>query len=812
MGQVAQDVRVALRTLLRRPAFAVTAVGILTLGLGASVAVGSLARSVLLGALPYPDGDRLVSVFEANDAGGMPEVLTSYLNYGALRDQGVFEEMAISRNQVRVVMTTPEGPETMDVDVVSPELFDLTGARAAVGRLFGPEADQRPGEHAVVVLSEEIWRGRFGQDPGVVGRSVNVNGRPYEIVGVMGSGFLSFPDPSLHADAWVPVMMGPELVHPDLLDNRINRQLPVLAKLRDGVTEEQARAELATLSARLAEAYPDSNQGWEARFKTLRELYLGDLAGPVVALLAGAGFLLLIGCANVANLLLVRATERQREVVLRRALGASRRRIAVQMMSEALVLAGLAGVLGTALAAFAVGLIVSVSPVPLPPFVVPSVDVASLLGALGLSVLTGVGFGIVPLLMGAGGDLRSSLGSAGAGTSLRGARLRRVFVVAEVATAVTLLAGAGLLVRSLAALQGVDKGFRPERVVTLSVQASTEVTSDEDLPLLAGRLTDAARSLPGVAGAAIWSPHIPGAATWYTRIRPEDRPEAPDQDLPLVRFHYVGGGAFRELGLRLVAGRGIEDQDRSDARPVIVLSESAAENLWPGQDPIGRQIRRWNRDAWATVVGVVADAKQGGRQGPEAEFTRDVYFSFQQEPQRIIALMVRTTGDPAALVPTLRAGVQSAIPDLPVYDVQPLAVRLGEEERTPAFTATLAVWYSVLAMALAVIGLYGVLAYSVSRRTREIGLRVALGAEPASIRRDVVREGLAMGVVGSVLGVALTLGVGRWLGSILYGVEPTDPVSLWLAPVALLIAVTVACTLPARKAARVDPTVALRSD
>ena len=282
--------------------------------------------------------------------------------------------------------------------------------------------------------------------------------------------------------------------------------------------------------------------------------------------------------------------------------------------------------------------------------------------------------------------------------------------------------------------------------------------------------------------------------------------------MPLVRFHHVSGGAFQDLRLRLVGGRGIQDRDRADSRAVVVLSESAAEYLWPGQDVVGKMLRRWNRDEWATVVGVAADAKQGGRQGPDGAFARDVYFSFAQEPMRSITLVVRSARDPAALTAGLRDRVQRALPQLPVFDIQPLAVRLGQEERTPRFTALLAVWYAAIAMTLAGVGLYGVLAYAVSKRTREIGLRLALGALPASIRAEVVREGALLAAKGVVLGLLLTLGLVRLLDSILYGISPTDPVALGLAPLFLVLVVVAACALPARRATRVEPMVALRSD
>ncbi len=812
--QSIEQVRAACRALLRRPSFSATAVGILTIGLAASVAVGSLARSILLDALPYPDGDRLVSLYEANDAGGMPEVLTSYRNFLEWRDLESFEALAIARGRVRVVLTAGDGAQTLEASVVSPELFEITGARAVVGRLFGDEVSGGAGKHPVIVLSQELWRGRFGEDPAIVGRSVGINGRPYEVVGVMEAGFVSFPEPRNRADAWMPVVMAPELIHPDVLENRTIRQLPVLGKLQHGVTVEQARAELAALSERLATEHPQSNEGWVTRFQPVRELYLGTLEGPVVALLVGAGFLLLIGCANVANLLLVRASERGREVALRRALGASRRRIGAQMMTEAVVLTLVAGGLGAILATLAVGTLASVSPVPLPPFVEPRVDGAMLAVAMGASILTGLAFGMVPLVGGAGGDLKGALASGG-GRSVgqkRDARLRRGFVVLEVATALTLLAGSGLAVRSFQALKSDDKGFDPEGLLTLSVEVSTETHDDEELPVLAEDLMEAARSVAGIASASIWSPHVPGAATWYTRVRPLDRPEATDDELPLVRFHYVSGGAFADLGLRLIAGRGIEERDRADSRTVVVLSAGAAEHLWPGQNAVGSTLRRWNRDAWATVVGVVADAKQGGRQGPGGEFARDVYFSFAQEPQRAITLVAAAVGTPEAATASLRDRVQNALPGLPVFDIQPLAVRLGEEEKTPRFTAILAVWYAAIALALAGIGLYGVLAYAVSKRTREIGLRLALGAVPAMIRITVVREGVVLALEGVALGLVLTLGLARLLDSILYGIQPTDPVALGLAPLFVILVVVAACALPARRATRVDPMVALRNE
>ncbi len=647
-------------------------------------------------------------------------------------------------------------------------------------------------------------------DPDVVGRLLRINEHPYTVVGVVPAGFADYPNVTQRTDLWLPMMMAPELVHPLILEQRSNRGLPVIARLRPGVSIDDARAEMITISERLGQAYPDTNADWVVSMKTVREAYLGAYREPLIVLLVGSLFLLVVGCANVVNLQLVRARERHCELALRMALGASRRRLLAETLLESLILTAAGAAVGVLSAVSLTPLAARSLPLQLPSFVDLQPDGVALGAAVVVAALVGVLFGFVPLVGLGRGDLRSILVGTGMGQSsgTGGQRLGRALVIAEVAAAAVLLLGAGLFVRSTTELLRTDIGFDPTHLLTVNVRVPLESRSPGEMATLAVDLERAAAELPGAGEAILWAPHMPGVAFWYTRVRPADRPELGDGELPAVRYHYVGAGALRKLGLRLIAGRDFEAMDGADGEPVVVLSRSLAEALWPGEEPLGKILRRWNREQWRRVVGVVEDAYLAGRQGAGADFTRDVYFPYAQEPQNDIALLVRIEGNATGSM--LRDVVQQRASDLPVYDVQTLRERLGAEEATPKITAALATSTAVLALLLAAVGLYSVVAYSVSRQRHEIGIRMALGAWPAAVLRRVVAQGLGLAVVGTGLGVVVAYALTRLLASLLYEVSPTDPITFVTVPLIVLAVVTLACLVPARRATRIHPMSALR--
>ncbi len=749
---LARSVRVAVRTLVRDSGFTATAVVVLALGIGTSTAILSIAQALLVEALPYPDGDRLVSVFEDNPAQGMSGVVTSYQTYLDWREADSFEALAVAYNPLNAVIGVDEESTTVVATLVTPDYFDLLGASPVVGRVFDSSDHERPGGHPIAMISAELWARRFESDADVIGRVLVVNGSPYDIVGVMPAGFSDFPNVLQRTDVWLPLMMGPVLVQASMLEDRINRTLPVIARLREGVTLDAARAEMVVLSDRLSTAYPSTHADWVTSMQPVRDLYMGGYRAPVLALLAGSVFLLFIGCANIANLQLARSRAKSSELALRVALGATRVHLWRETLTESAVLTLVGGGAGALAAVLLMPALVSALPLQFPGFVEIAVDASSLLIAAAVTGAAGVGFGLVPLLGLDRGDLKKKLVATGRGSSesVAGVRLRRSLVVAEVAAAVLLLTGAGLFTRSAVELVRTDVGFDHQDLLTLRARIPLESRGPEQMRVLSDELVEAAGALPGVLDAFAWAPHVPGAAFWYTAVRPQDRPELRDDELAVVRFHYVGPGAISALGLRFESGR---DFDNSDglARQVVIVSASLADALWPGEDAVGKILRRWNRETWTEVVGVVEDAFLQGRQGPGGEIHRDVYFPLAMEPQADIALLVRGGGD------TVATGVRDVFarlaPDVPVHDVQTMRERVGAEEATPKVTAALAASTAVLALALAAVGLYSVVAYGVAGQRREIGLRMALGAWPTAVLRRVLAQGLVLAVLGIGLGM-----------------------------------------------------------
>ncbi len=805
-------VRQSSRALARDRGFALTVIVVLALGIGTSTGILSLARAVLAQSLPYPHGERLVQLFEANHSQGMAEVSTSYPNFLDWRSQAEsFEALAVSYDQLNVVLGAGEESATAKASVVTPDFFEITGPRPVVGRLFDAEDHRRPGGHAVAIVSEELWDRRLESDPGAVGQTVDINERPYTVIGVLPAGFTNYPNVAEQTDLWLPMMMGPDLIHPRILEQRTNRSLPVIGRLKAGVSMVEARAEMETISERLGLEYPDSNSDWVGAMKSVREAYLGSYRGPLMALLAGSAFLLLVGCANIANLQLVRARDRRSELALRVALGASRRRLFAETLVESLMLTTIGAAVGVVTAAWLTPMLAASMPVQLPGFVDLRMDELALGTAVVASVLVGVLFGCVPLIGLGRGELRQTLTGTGRGAvGAGGDRLRRGLVVVEVAAAVLLLLGAGLFVRSTTELLRTDLGFDANELLTVRVRVPLESRTSGEMAVLATDLERAAAELPGARDAILWAPDVPGVAYWYTRVRQADRPDLRDDELTGTRFHYVGPGALGKLGLRLSSGRDFEPIDGPEGELVVVVSESLARSLWPGEEPLDKIMRRWNRERWARVVGVVEDAYLTGRRGSDALTSRDVYFAYAQEPQADLAVLVRTDGTTTGSM--LREVVQQRGPDLPVFDVQTTRQRLAFEEATPKVTAALAGSTAVLALLLAAIGLYSVIAHGVSRKRREIGLRMALGAWPTAVLRGVVAQGLGLAFRGVVAGLVIAYALTRLLSSLLYEVSPTDPTTFAIVPAIVLAVVAFACLVPARRATRIHPMSALRGE
>ena len=802
MNTLLQDVRFGARVLWKRPGFTLVALAVLALGIGANTAIFSVVNAVLLRPLPYPGAERVVAFDAVNPPKGITDSSISAPDFADLKAQTrSFEALAIYAAG-NANLTGGDEPERVAVGYADADFFRVLGVGAARGRVLLPE-DDRAGAAPVAVISHGLWVRRCGADPSAVGRRVELSARSLEVVGVMPPGF-DFPE---RTEVWAPLQLDVSK------EPRDNRAYSVVGRLAPGVTLEAARAEADTVSARLAQAYPVTNAGWGVQLETLKDELVGRLKTTLFLLLAGVGLVLLIACANVANLLLARAAGRRREVALRLALGASRWRIARQMLTESVLLALAGGALGAGLSVWLTDLLVALAPADTPRLAEASADVRVLLFAAGASLLTGVVFGLAPALQASRADLGDALkeGSRGGGGG-RG-RVRSALVVAEVALSLLLLAGAGLLVKSFARLQSVDPGFDPSGVLTMRVSLpSARYKEPARKAEFYAALTERLKSLPGVeaAGATLSLP-LGGSnlSVWRGFVR-EGRPATPET-AENASFSVVTPDYFRAMRIPVRAGRGFTERDDASATKVVVVNETLARKVFPGEDPLGKHITIWRDEKFPReIVGVVGEAKP---QGLDADPAFQMYVPHAQDATwGGLSLAVRARGgtDPAALAQAVRSEVRALDRQLPPYDVKTMEQVVAGSTAYRRVTAFLMAGFAAAALLLAGVGLYGVVSYAVTERTREIGLRMALGAQRGHVVRLVVRRGMLLTLAGLCAGLVAAAALTRLMAGLLYGVSATDPavyavVSLLLAAVAL-----VACLVPARRATKVDPMVALR--
>ena len=793
---LAQDVRFAARTLRKGPGFAAVAVLTLALGIGASTAMFTLVNSVLLRPLGYADPERLVSVAEVTPGGegGAP---TSPANYDDWKEGArSFTDLAAAYGGPEN-LTGEGGAEQVVMRATTANYFTLLGVDAGVGRVYGPGEELEN----IVVLSHAFWRRRFNADPALLGRSISLSGQTLQVVGVMPE---SFRSTSAAPDLWVPVPYDPEWR---------GRFLEVVGRLRPGVTVEQAREEMRALHGRLGELYP-ANAGWSAEVVPLHERITGGVRPALLVLLGAVGLLLLIACANVANLLLGRAVARRRELAVRLSLGATRGRLVRQTLTESLILSGVAGVLGLGLAVWGTGALASLLPadLALPRLDEVRADLRVLGFALGVSLLTGIVFGTVPALSGSAVRLAETLreSTRGAGGGRNG--LRRALVVVEVALAVILLVGAGLLGRSLQRLMAVDTGLRTESVLTLQVTLSGEsYESDAGKRAFMDALLARLEALPGAREAAgeMYLP-LTGAKVGHVFWR-GDRPEPPEEEQPGTDIRVVAGDYFAVLGIPVLRGRAFDGRDRGDAPAAFLINEELARRHYPGEDPVGKPITYpWiGGPVSGEIVGVVGNVRE---MGPTAAPAPAIYRPYAQFPSPEMTMLVRTDGDPLALASAAEAAVRDIDPNQPVARIRSMDQVAAETVARPRFNLYLLGGFAAMALLLAGLGLYAIISYSVTQRRHEIGVRVALGARRGDVIRLVVRQGLALTAAGLAIGLGAALVATRAMSTLLFDVRPTDPatmagVALFLAAVALL-----ASWLPGLRATRVDPAVALRGE
>jgi predicted permease len=804
MRTLAADLRYAIRVLLRTPSFALAVIGVLALGIGANTAIFSIVNAVLLRPLPFEDAGRLVRVFHVppQDAfPGMPTFSVSPANfYDWKRSARLFDAMAIYRFRT-FVMTGGSSAEEVAAGAVGADFFEILQARPALGRTFLPEEDS-PGRGRVVILSDGFWKTHLGAAPDVVGRSLKLDGETYSVVGVMPARFSVEAWAVTGTAMWVPV------AYTDAQRAvRENHNAQVVARLRPGVTVAQARAELEQISRRLEREYPKENAGWGATVVPLHEVLVGDVRMSLVVLLAAVALVLLIACANVGNLLFARALSRRKEIAIRSALGAGRRRVFQQLVVEAMVLAGAGGAVGVLLARVSLGAGAKLLADQLPRAEEVSIDGRVLVFALAASALTGILSGALPALRAGRADLNDALKEGGRNESAVGVRTRRLLIVCEIALSVVLLMGAGVMLQSLLALRNVDAGFNPSNVLTLRASLP-ETQYDSPAKLLAffdtalGRI----RALPGVqaAGAIDDLPTLGGS---QQPIVLEGHAEQLPKDQPTVAVRRITPGYLQAMQIPIVRGRDVADSDTE----VMLVSRSAAKLLWGDGDPIGRRVTLplESRTVYREVIGIVGDVKQEGLSDPAApsvyEFTRSLPFGMQ-------TIVLRTAVPPMSLAKQAADIVRAIDPEQPVEDIRTMDAVLDQTLRSQRFSALLLGLFAAVALALASVGIYSVLSYIVRGRSREIGIRTALGARTGDVVRLVIVEGMTPALIGIGAGVAASLASGKLLQKVVFGVSAWDPLTLAAVAVGLTVVAFVATLVPAYRASRVDPLIVLRGN
>jgi predicted permease len=814
---VKTDVRYALRMFVRTPVFTVLTILALALGIGANSAIFSVVYGVLLKPLPFTDPDRLVMIWNDNTREGLrqyPMSPADFIDVQAATRSIERMEMMYSF-LIQSTLRTSEGVDQVTGSMVSPGMFDLLGRRAALGRTL--QATDGP---SVVVLSDGLWRRRFGADPNIVGRQLTLDEQPVTVVGVMPPDF-HFPlksmlgpsgfTASIEPESWMPLTMNAQQMMQNGAPNRVVHMLSVVGRLAPGVTVEQARQEIAAISARLAQQYPETNRGLGSNIVALHDQAVGRVRPALVLLLAGVAFVLLMACVNVANLLLARSVARQKELAVRAALGAGRLRLLAQMLTESLLLALVGGVLGLVLVWIGVRVLIAIAPPELPRLNEVHPDFTIALFTAVVSILAGIFVGVAPAIAAGRNNVQGVLKdmSRGVAGGVLRQRLRAVLVVGQIALALVLTIGAGLLLRSFVTLLNVDPGFRAEHLLTLQIQLPTRIgTSPDSRRAFYATLFERIKALPGVVAAGGTTRLPLGSTNVSTRVLVEGRPMTAS-DMPEVELRRAVHDYFLAMGMPIVRGRTFSAEDGPTVPSVIVINQTMARRLWPNEDPIGKRFKMGTnpQTPWSTVIGVVGDLRHSALDvEPVAEF----YIWYLQGPPVAPFLVVRTQGDPGALAGTLRAELKTLEKDLAVYDLRTMTEVRSASVAERRFILILAVAFGVLALTLSAVGVYGVMALVVTERTQEMGVRLALGAPPIQVLTLVVRQGLILAAIGIGIGLVASLALTPLMTRQLYGVGPMDPLTLAGVPAILLAIALIACAVPARRAMRVDPVTALR--
>src|SRR5262245_5360957 len=798
-----QDLRYGLRMMIKNPGFTSVVVLTLALGIGANTAIFSVVNAVILQPLPYPEAAQLIRLWESNPGRGWPEFSASAPNFADWRKQkSVFEQLAAY--EFATFNLTGDGePERVVALGVTANLFSTLGTPPALGRNFLPEEEQ-PGRHRVAILSDGLWQRRFGADPQLIGRQIQLSGESYTVVGVMPPRFQL----TAGAEVWTPLMLDPALA--PWHANRSHHNIHVIGRLRPSVSLAQAQASMDVLARQLEQQYPKSNAGWGVRMRTFYDWLVPEqVRRSIFVLFAAVGFVLLIVCANVANLLLARASTRRREMALRAALGASRLRVMRQLLTESLVLAGLGGLAGALLAIWGANLLKASAALDIPRLNETRLDLRVLGFTLIVALLTGLIFGLAPAWQASKLNLNETLKEGGRNGDGARRGLRSALVVGEVAMALVLLLSAGLMIRSFANLQNAPLGFAPENVLTMQINLPGSKYGEKAQRVnFYNQLLERMRAAPGVTdAAAVTQLPLFSGASWAQEITLEGREAASDGVKLSARTFAVTPRYFRTMGIPLLQARDFTEQDSDAAQLNFIVSESFARQFWPNENPLGKRFRVNSFDLFGTVVGVVGNVRNVSL---ESEGGPAFYFSYGRIGMPALTLVVRTVAPPEMMTAALRAQAHSLDRDQPVYSIRTLDQRVYNAAGQPRFQTTLLSLFSAVALLLAAIGVYGVMAYAVTQCTQELGVGMALGAQARDVRAIIVKQGMTLALIGVAIGLALAFWLTRFLKGLLYQVSTTDSLTFALIS-SLLVGVTLlACYIPARRATKVDPLTALR--
>ena len=816
MELIWQDMRYGVRMLLKNPGFTLIAVLTLALGIGANTAIFSVLNFVLLKPLGYANGDQLVMVWERNLKKGFSETPTSFANFVDFRDNVKSVELA-AFTDANFNVTGGDQPQRVAGMRVSANLFSVLGTNPLPGgRWFAPHEDQ-PGSGHVVILSNGLWQRSFGGNANEVNQPIQLNGQSYTVIGVMPANFKFPPSFSasvagseetlLNAELWVP------LTTDDLPLVREIRNLKMIGRLKPGVTAPQAQAEINGVASRLDKEYPDVNGGIESHVIPLHQQVTGDISLALWVLMAAVGLVLLIACANVANLLLAKATSRQKEIAIRTAIGATRTRILRQLLTESLLLGVLGGALGLLFAIFGARTLIALVTVNIPRLKDFSFDSRALIFTLGISLFTALVFGLAPALDASKVNLNEALkegGRSSGGGSARN-KLRNVLVIAEVALAVVLVTGSGLMFRSFLKLQRVNPGFNPANLLTLEIElpeASYKV--DQQQRNFQQQLLQKVRTIPGVVNAATVD-NLPFSGNAFnSSFIVEGRPIPPVTERPRAYYRVISPDYFSTMGMQIIRGNPFTDRDTADVPGVAIINDVAARKFWPGEEPLGKKIKRGrpeSKNPWVTIVGIVSSGAQNSlRESAQAE----IYTPYLQNTTGTFTLVARTSTDARTMAASIRKEVWATDKDLPVTNLKLMDELIANSVAQPRFYAILLSVFAGLALVLAAVGVYGVMSYSVTLRTHDIGIRMALGARPIDIFKHVIWQALILAAIGLGIGLALAITSTRVLSSLLYDISATDPMTLAATALVLLVVALLASYIPARRATKVDPMVTLR--